>query len=746
MLKRSGCCHLTRCSAAAVSQRCGNPLACQGCWSSLASAASPCRPHHCTAGAPIVSSLSVASRTIVSTATTTAQATPSASPASPEARRDLKKRPFFNPKSMSPETLTYAACPMCGVMLHMRDMLFHITAVHKDQDVAYWTEECNHRIALYERITGVPMPPSTTRVSALDHALNEGNETYRMDNATRPVFLDREAFQSLLPTVTANGGYLCNWCAVKHAPFSTRDAFLLHVAKDHPELDFDAVEAAVPPPPSSPSAETPSAAARSANADGETATAQTLDSNTTVPSADALWEPAPGKPIATSLGVGVSGFGSPEVDARSTVPSRRMSGVKTVQQSNFFAAPLETRRVALSVPRSWVATRDPAPIGTVVDDEGASPAASAQMSMCFGEHHFPCELCWKVFASELKLLQHLEAKHAPLPPPFSVSAAGATKSAPSPTDAAATTTVAALDTLVPATTPSASPSPSTPARTAKPSDAPATICVTCDLCRNASKVFVLPSALFAHIRFRHRTTDATYEAERMMQEQRSKTLLSCSHCLRVFPNAVALNDHMWDHHGMRSGPTAFAAASVPSTSAATGLLSHTKEEDSLAAKYECPTLPSFSMNTRWWCDECERGFRNPQALVNHRNEKHIAVSELFPCPACRRVFHDPFTLENHVKAMHRSVSLVNLNLSTSIFCPHCNRGFLDYETLHMHSVKHHHKDPHSPVRPFVASSTASTAAEAAAAPSTSGSTTSEIAGPLKPRKVSRRKKTFPTAE
>ncbi|KPI89778.1 putative Zn finger protein [Leptomonas seymouri] len=719
---------LTRHSA--VLSRSGSGLAkCRFSFSSF-SATSPPPSCSCIAAVTPMSSLCVATRSLSSTQVSASVAAAPSTSHTSGSQRGMKKLRFWTPDIMTHESLSYAACPMCGGNFYMRDMLFHIMAIHKEADVAYWTEQCNARLAMYERVVGIPLAPSTSSSVPSDAAMNASGDPLFGNHMSKESFISQEAFRALLPTITADGGYACNWCVVKHPPFPTRDAFLLHVAKDHPTMDFDLVESLVSPPPSA-----SSSASADAVKSAEAEEVERPEDSSKAQQASTLWKPA-GKQAEMGAAVEDAELGAQDGGTRCLGPTRRMPGVKIVLQSNTFSVKATPRHFGVSISRTDSTGREPAPLGTISPPKASAPdaanrEATSSVEECFfREHHFPCELCLKVFASELNLLQHLESKHLPLPPTSSLEGVNT---------AAGTAAATEKEKVAPAARSPAAVVTSTPSvNTEKTSNAPTTISVSCDLCSKHSKIYTLPSALFAHIRFCHRNADTTYEAERMMREQRDRPVYRCPRCPRPFHDQAALRDHLWEWHGVAREE----AKEVLLNSADASADPVTVTNDNLAVKYACPTLPPFSMKKRWWCGECECGFGTPLALAAHKREKHTAVTELFPCPACRRVFHDVFTLEEHVRTTHRSVQLVDMNLPTSSICPHCNRGFLDYVALHEHCVKHHHKNPNSPVRPF-AKPDASTAAAEGTAEATAGSVPSKIDAPPTPRKVSRRKRTTP---
>ena len=738
MLKRTRWRHTVRCTTAAP-QNVSPQLARASCCTSFS---------HLLPGVTAVRAaapLCTAARAASSTQPSSSSAASVSSP--PASRRDTKKLRFWTPGALTHETLSYAQCPLCSATFHMREMLFHITVIHKDEDVAYWTEQVNARLALYERVVGIPLAQPNGAATLFEVARSTGTDVFSLpEGLFTDLKTNEKELRAFLPTITPAGSYVCNWCTVKRAPFPTRDALLLHVAKDHPLLNFDLIESLVPQPSSALPSSSPAATTKPAKT---TATTSLPESDSSV--SEMSWSPAGGRDAA-DLNAESRGFRAWDAGEMRLGPTRRMHGVETVHESNTVAVKLDARRLRVSVARSDGAIRAPIPIGTLADREvgNAADSGTSLDEPFFHEYHFPCELCLKVFTSELNLLQHLEAKHASPPLAFTTGGAGAEAAARSSSAAEANGTSPPPPLSVSEVKATATSTATTAAAADASGQAPMSICVTCDLCCKGVKIYTLPSALFAHIRFCHRNVDTTYEAERMMREQRNRSVFLCSHCKRAFADAAQLRDHVWNQHPMERGVLNLEVANL--ASAGTAKSAAATEDAEMVAKYTCATLPPFSMKTRWWCTECERGFRTGMSLASHQREKHLAVTELFPCPKCRRVFHDVFTLEEHIKSSHRGIKLVDLVTPTTAICPHCNLAFLSHEALHMHCVRHHNKDPHSPVRSFAkpgdepaagvgAEATARGATTSAAVVTPAGEATSQLAAPPKPRKVSRRRKT-----
>lgn len=639
---------------------------------------------------------------------------------------------FEPPSSMSHSALAYAACPMCTRVVHMGQMLHHILSTHKEQDPAYWMRLCNARLALYKRVTGAPLEGAATMCSASLAQGTAGVADTANSEAMVPDLLSlstplsaHDALRPFLPTVSETGTYTCNWCTVRSVAFSSRDAFLLHVAKDHPKLDFDVVESLVPQPftvspKSALNKGTDSPAPRAPAAESDVAMS---DSWTRQQRGGAGFVGAAANSHAAEGFLDVA------------YPVRRMPGVRTVEDTNVVTVKPEVHQVGTTVGRVGSKTFDPAPISTggrrsqaAVFASSTASATEVARDLHFDKDCFPCELCFRVFVSELNLLQHLESKHTNPTAFTSASDAGVERAAPPGT--ASTSSTAA-----------ASPSSS------------AEVFVVCDRCPERKKVFRSSSALFSHIRFRHPSEDAAYETERMIEEQKQSRMFQCPQCSYRYLDAARLDAHMRDAHGVVgcAGEKTIPGGHVVSGTAQ----GHGSAEPKTAQPSLFSALPPLTARTRFWCSVCEKGFANASALYAHTESKHTIVASLYPCPACKREFRDVPSLEVHVQVCHKNLSLKDMGLQSSVECPDCLRHFLNYESLHDHAVRHHGKSAIAPVRSFLTPVSASTAGDgvgvaavAAAVPvsgistDASGSTTSPLAvsAPPKPRKVTRRKK------
>ncbi|CCW67940.1 unnamed protein product [Phytomonas sp. Hart1] len=270
----------------------------------------------------------------------------------------------------------------------------------------------------------------------------------------------------------------------------------------------------------------------------------------------------------------------------------------------------------------------------------------------FSGTHFPCELCGKVFLSEMDLLNHLEGRHQDVDSPASE-------------DPSAIIAKYMKD---------------------NPSGGTSPVYVKCDFCTH-SKVYNTASALFAHIRLKHPTEDAAFQVDRLINLQKDEKLFICKICYRAFNTQESLDCHSTTKH-RNMGPNG-----IP------------KENPSLS--YGTSVLAPVTDKNRWWCDTCERGFSRAVSLHGHMVQKHQMPTQSHPCPACKRIFADLYGLDDHFTAQHKGVSLVDLGIETHVECKDCGRNFINHEELHLHSIRHHKKDPRKPVRLFDGSKSAS---------------------------------------
>ncbi|CCW61762.1 unnamed protein product [Phytomonas sp. EM1] len=458
---------------------------------------------------------------------------------------------FALPRSHTHEGLAYVACPLCSKELYLHDMLLHLTSVHKGLDADHCERICKERLALYRKIVGTSLK-----------VLNDENKELKAPSL------------ALLPTVTPNGAYLCNWCVLKRDPFPTRDVFIKHVMKEHPELDLDNVEAHIPLP---------------------TSGKRPMASST------------PRQPPAR-----ISNSRASDDVVR---PTRYVAGVVPVAEvveSPIVAAP---RQVGVSVPRFMNSRLGVGPKEVPVTYEGLK----------FSENCFPCELCGRMFASELDLLNHLESGHS---------------DGTSPTDVETTANISKY------------------MRTAGSSQP---VYVKCDLC-NLSKVYTTASALFAHICLKHPVEDAAFHVERIIEAQKDEKPFVCNICYRAFTTQESLDDHTVNKH-KRTRTIAVSALDLlgPVTdktrwwcgacergfSQAKSLHSH------MVTKHQLPTQAHP-------CPACKRIFSDVYSLDDHFSAQHkgvtladLGIETHVACPNCGRFFLSHEDLHKHAVRHHK---------------------------------------------------------------------------------------------
>lgn len=612
------------------------------------------------------------------------------------------------PASLTHEGLAHAACPVCGVAFHMADMERHLTTVHRQLSARQCRRICQGRIALYQRVVGLPLDRSDGAGGAVavpSVTSTPTTPTATVTTATVGVSPQLRRALETLPTVTPQGAYLCNWCVVRSNSHATRDAFLKHVIHDHPEVPLDDVEESIPlpsrrpPPPSQPSL-SPQTSDGGSGHDSRNAAGWGVGSDGISSAQTAHW------PAARRGSSGGGGGGG---------PTRRVQGVATVVEGAAPAASLRglaARQSGITLPRGLDSAVSYPGYGSNNDGNGSASSApalspDAAAALAFTADCFPCELCGRAFETEMNLLQHLESKH----PTGTITAADGVL-------AAAAAAVAGSD-------------PSAFADVAQYQREEAMISnsqqqlqqqqqgangfyALCDLC-GSSKVYTLPSALYSHIRFKHPAEDAAFHVERMCEASKSSRPLVCPHCARGFATQEALGGHVADKHGRQ------LAAGAQGETAAAGAISPPSSSSS---------LPAVITKNRWWCNDCEKGFGQAKALHGHRVGKHQMQSQVFPCPACKRVFSDVHSLEEHFTAQHRGMRLSDLGIETHVVCPDCERLFLTREELNSHAARHHRK-----------ANQRKRAAEAAAAAAVAESARArqELEAPAVPRKIARRR-------
>lgn len=224
---------------------------------------------------------------------------------------------------MTHEHLAYAPCPICRQSVHMLDMYLHMTSRHKELNPKHCRRLCDDRLLLYERHIGVKL------------------KKIELDDAASKVM-------DYLPTLVEGGGYLCNWCPKKEHLWPTRDAFLGHVAKTHPDIDVEEIEPHV---------------------GHNNQTIQRIRKLTTASEAK-----GPRRRFTQTI---------------ATVPDYAISSAPP--------APVYTETIA-------AAAKQPS-------SSPPTQQQNAKPDLTFRSDHFPCELCGRCYQTEADLLKHLENSH-----------------------------------------------------------------------------------------------------------------------------------------------------------------------------------------------------------------------------------------------------------------------------------------------------------------------------------------------
>lgn len=484
----------------------------------------------------------------------------------------------------------------------------HLVAVHRDfAEEAVFKRACEDRLRLYENILGHPLPAPGEAAKRLEAIGQRG----------------------LLPVLTPEGHYLCQWCNVQDQRFTTRDALLQHVSSVHPEQDLDEIEKKLP-----------------------------------------SLTPAQRAALKQSrLGPHVPMLGSASGPAASRGPTRRLPGVQPLP-SPAKAPPKPpvrspTRQTGISLPR-YLDRSMPKEAKSAV--EGSEPAETASFnlrshSIVFGPQHFPCEVCGRVLVSELNLLQHLEGRHPELNHPSLASAQRGGGE-----EGGGQWTAAQL-------------------QRAETSNAslrlqPKTFAVTCDLC-SSSKVYTLASALFAHLRFKHPSEDAEYHVTRMVEASRHLEKFICTVCNKAFASQDALQGHITSKH---------ESPESPASSRGSGIFGVVNEKNKwwcnecekgfrsgLALQGHCVSKHCLNTKSRN-CPACKRVFQDVFSLEEHMKLMHptLSIQDLglvsgLVCQLCDRHFLEVKDLQQHLLRHHPGKS--TLIKETKIVSAH--RGFID---------------------------------------------------------------------
>lgn len=290
------------------------------------------------------------------------------------------------------------------------------------------------------------------------------------------------------------------------------------------------------------------------------------------------------------------------------------------------------------------------------------------------EGEYLCEICAKIVATELQLLQHLECAHRDfgvpvqdraLPEVATATSATSSPGASEEEEGGGGSTIAGevmrlmISAYVPSTT--------------------ERIAIQCDLCTTQQRVFTQETALFSHIVSKHPNVSAAEKVKELMSRSKEAAASgdgdstggtasssntkkwTCEHCTKVFVSEVAYLNHVVSKHG--------------------GAAPHLKT-----------LLPAVTASSMWWCNGCERGYGTAQALWGHLTTKHELPAQNLPCPACNRIFSDVFGLKIHVSEKHKNLDASVYDVDEFFPCSHCGRRFVSNGEREVHCQLHHPKD------------------------------------------------------
>lgn len=104
------------------------------------------------------------------------------------------------------------------------------------------------------------------------------------------------------------------------------------------------------------------------------------------------------------------------------------------------------------------------------------------------------------------------------------------------------------------------------------------------------------------------------------------------------------------------------------------------------SKYE-PHTKSVRTKRKWHdCNECDKSFKNPSTLVNHKSAVHHGIRP-YPCEQCDKRFASIMILENH---------LLTHTGERRFKCDECDQSFTQSGTLAYHKQNIHQKiRPHA---------------------------------------------------
>jgi hypothetical protein len=591
---------------------------------------------------------------------------------------------FPPPATNSSSALAFVNCPCCKKHLSLNDAELHMLKSHPEVSRSHVKLIVEQRKRLHE--AAVKREKYGVSADASEVESISGGDGHRTvirksssGGAAQAHSEDGVSQQgSQSPGAAASQGpHVCRYCNEPYRDppsFQRFDDLARHICEVHPDVDLDAE---IPPPAAPPHGRRVATPAVELDADGAPILTpqirrftmpedRVLSSGKKLPFVPPPVTPAGGKKkeeegFEIGIKVPLPPPAAPSAAAAAPKPAHPVAP-HTVKHTTPIEVP-GRKGTPIAVGRS--------PVDPIV---AAPPPPPEPAPVEFSDDSFPCELCRKVFASEVDLLKHLEERH-----PDGVSTLDDSEIEPLGTDGS---TVAGVEEST------ASAAPTRPKVTLKPCGlTPAAVSeavsryaprvagqikVKCDLCPG-QKVFTTEVALFAHIKQKHPEVDATKKVRSLIDGSNTastETLaLKCEFCNKVFASHSALHGHMSSKHGAQALAAAAKMHGEPP-------LEVQKEES--------------AKKNPWWCNDCDKGFGSNKALLSHLSTKHGLVVPSIPCPSCKRVFPDIYSLKDHVALMHRNLDADSIEGDEVFSCEYCVRKFIHQERLDAHQQKYHY--------------------------------------------------------
>ncbi|ORC91062.1 Zn-finger protein [Trypanosoma theileri] len=472
---------------------------------------------------------------------------------------------FAAPRSQTHEDLAYAPCPICGRITHMCDMLTHLTTAHRELSQSHCRKICSERLALYEKVIGVPL------------------KKIELTTSGRRVL-------DFLPTVLPTG-YICNWCDRRSEVYPTRDKFLRHVADVHAEIDLEDVEQHVPLLPRGPQDETNN-------------TRDEMRPTRRLAGVEVVAEKCP-LPVGAPRQVGIS------------VPRNLDRPIPPPPP------PRSTTTVSSSVTNTTTTTTT-----TATNIINSTVSATAMKELVFTDTEFPCELCGKTFQSELDLLQHLETRHpdgtavgaadvdqAAIADVAQFSAKEATKGADQrihvicdlcPSSSKVYTIPSALFSHIRFKHPAEDAAYHVDRLIRMQKEAPSFVCKVC------KKAFASASALDGHFKSKHADqVDTTTGQGRVSMSN----CWWCHDCEKGFSSPKGLYGHMLSKHGL-------STQAHPCPACKRVFADVYSLEEHITQQHKTIHLTDVGLQTHARCVTCDRCFLSHEDLHRHAVKHH----------------------------------------------------------------------------------------------------------------------------